>query len=485
MLGKMTLPAPRWSLPVAIVLTVAAGLVLRLAAYTLWDIHHADEFTQYLEQGHRLAEGYGLVPWESRYGIRNALIPQFLAGWIALGATLDPAGLLPLELARAAYLLLCLSVLAGAWGIGAVRSWRHGLLALVVTATWHESVLFGTVLLSESLATALLVCGAALLGAGRLRLAGFVLALGVLVRVQYAPFAAVLALLTLRLEWRQWGQLVLGGLIALALGAVSDLADGRAPFVWIVNNFTFNIAAGRAARFGLEGPFYYWQQLLASLGPFAPAMLLGALLCPPRHRPLLAALTVNLIFHSVIGHKEYRFVWLSSLLIVLLAALASLDLIERLAPNRRGWGTVLLAGLLWLGNSALAGQVNGGARTFKGGGAVTRTLHRAGQRAEVCGIAVPNQWRNHTITAFLRRDVPLYVAPDGVLAGTEPLPAPIAAGANALIAGSRPAGAAAYRLMSCEHRQTVRACLYLRPGGCDRARAMAYDYQTLLIRNDL
>jgi len=46
----------------------------------------ADEIFQTLEQGHRLAFGYGLVPWEFRVGARSWLLPGVIAGVMKLFA---------------------------------------------------------------------------------------------------------------------------------------------------------------------------------------------------------------------------------------------------------------------------------------------------------------------------------------------------------------------------------------------------------------
>ncbi len=51
-----------------IALVVLAGLVSRALAFAPFDISHADEIMQFLEQGKRLATGHGIVPWEYRYG---------------------------------------------------------------------------------------------------------------------------------------------------------------------------------------------------------------------------------------------------------------------------------------------------------------------------------------------------------------------------------------------------------------------------------
>ena len=42
-----------------------------------------------------------------------------------------------------------------------------------------------------------------------------------------------------------------------------------------------------------------------------------------RDRPLVWALSANLLFHSLIAHKEYRFVWISTWSVLVLAAITA------------------------------------------------------------------------------------------------------------------------------------------------------------------
>lgn len=478
-------------LRLAIAAALMFALALRVWAFSLWDIHHSDELMQYLEQGHRLAEGYGLQPWEDRYGIRNALIPQFLGLWIWLGDQFAPHGMLPLVLARAAYAALCSLALWGAWGIGRATSPLHGLVALWAASVWYLAVLYQVQLVSESAATALILCGAGLLLSSALRprtlvLAGFLLALGMLFRLQYAVFVAVLVVPTLRLDWSKWSWLVAGGLAAMLLGALSDLADHRVPFQWVVANFSMNIGAGRAARFGVTGPFEYLRLMAIDLGPFAVAMGLSLIALPRRYWPLVAALAANVVVHSLVGHKEDRFVWLSTLLIVVLAAIAVLELVRRWRGAAAPTLTAALAVCLgWTANSALAERRSGGVDAFRGGGVITRAVAALAQHPELCGLVVPEQWRNHTVTAYTRRPLPFFVAPNTLLDGATPLDPRLAAAANALLADRPLPGAEAYRSIECRQRGAVRACLFVRPGTCSPAGGQQWDYQEQLLKNDL
>ncbi|MFO1255355.1 MAG: hypothetical protein U1E37_06750 [Sphingomonadaceae bacterium] len=453
---------------------VLAALVLRWFAFAPFDISHADEIMQYLEQGKRLAIGVGIVPWEYQFGARNSLIPQLLAGPFWLGRSLAGESLAGMLAARWTFLAAGLVALPAAWKLGALSGRGHAFMALLVASVWYECVLFSTLLLSEVLASGLIALAAALLLADRpsraaLRSAGLLLGLGVLVRLQYAPFAAVLVLARLRLDRAMWIQLILGGLAAGAIGALSDLAAGQVPFRWIWVNFAYNMSEGRAARFGESGPLQYARWLLIHLGPLAPLILAGALLGPRRYRPLVWALIANLLFHSLIAHKEYRFVWLSTWSIVVLAAIASAELARRLAQRRgQGLNPLLLGalGALWLGASLLAEEQSGGARTLRGGGPIPLAALDAVERGRPCGIALPDQWRAHLVPALLPREVPLFVAPEAVLASSEPLPAALVASADVLIFPARPAGAEVYRELACRGNGTLKACAFVRPGAC-------------------
>lgn len=481
--------APYWWVILAISMLAIA---LRAMAYSPWDQHHADEFYQYLEQANRLVTGYGLVPWESRYGIRNALIPQFLSLPIRLGDLIAPNGMLSIHLARVTFAALCLLALVGAWGIGAARSRRHALVALFVAAVWYDSVQFSVLLLSESLATAMITCGAALLlvdrpGRRALWLSGLLLALGCLLRFQYAPFVAVLVLASVRLDWRTWGDLAIGAVAALVLGAASDLANGQVPLSWIFNNLHMNIAQGRAAEFGEQGPGYYADMIHLALGPGTPAILGAVLLAGRRYWPLILALVVNLAVHTVIGHKEYRFVWLSVFLILVLAGIGSVNVLDWLLgrlPSRRNAGLIALLALCagWFG---LSQTVLGEAATKRlklKGGAYSMAAYDTASRPDICGISVSEDHSGHLVDALLRRNLPIYVIPQEMADGLSSLPPEVVAAANATIADGDLPFNPEYKIASCHERTGQRACLLVRQGSCDAAAGKDQELQAVMQR---
>jgi len=266
-------------------------------------------------------------------------------------------------------------------------------------------------------------------------------------------------------------------LVAALIGALSDIIAGRVPYLWILVNYHFNIMQNRAAMFGTDGPLLYADLLLFHLGPVTILIAVGAVLSPGRYRPLLWALLTNLVFHSMIAHKEYRFVWISVVSLLVLAAITSVTVAERaLAQRGRVLGQTGLAALalMWLGCGWVANANSGGARALRTGAPFALAGLDGARRSQTCGIALPNQWRAHLVPAMLPRAVPLYTFPSAVLESDESLPREIIDSANVLIFSKRPRGAEAYTRLSCHANFLIRVCAYVRPGPCHGDSARTY-----------
>ncbi len=480
-----------WLLVAAI---VAVAIALRVMLYDPWGQYHADELIQYIEQASRLVDGFGLVPWESRYGIRNGLIPQFLAGPLWLGERIAPTGMLPIHLARAAYAALCLLGLVGAWRLGAIRTQRHALAALLVTALWYDSVFMGVALLAESAAAALLVLAAALLLAGEtrgrhLKVAGFLLTLALLVRFQYGPFVAVLVVSTAWSDLGMWRRLAVGAAAAVAVGAVSDLINHQVPFSWIVANLIQNLGKGRAALFGTTGPFEYLEMAWRAHGLSGGLMLILAPLAGRRYWPLLAASLVSVVAHSLIGHKEFRFIWDFIFVVQILAAIASVVLLDRVLDGCKAEALArwIGFGLVCAGWVALAwySARTGAERLPRRGAVYALAAHEAAGHPEVCGLAVPEKFSNRIGQVYLRRNVPLYWIPVENVGGLSPLPDELAAAANAVLNEEELLSNPEYTVISCKERDGEKLCLLIRPGACDAKAGKPYDLQEQMREEDM
>ena len=470
------------------------AVALRVVAFSPFDAIHPDEVLQYQERAFRIVSGHGLVPWETAAGLRNALIPDLLAAPMALATWLGAAYPVPLIAARTVFAAACLACVPAAWAIGSLRSPRHALAAMFVAAVWFESVLYGVQVLSESIATAVACAGAAAILRARddraaALLAGFLLALAVLLRLQYGAFAGVLALAALKTDLRAWRRLALGALPALALGAITDLAAGQTPFAWVAANVTLNLGRGIAASYGVSSPWAYAQGIVQQFHPVALPIVAGAVLSGPRLRPLLLAALANLLVHSLIDHKEYRFVWLSVFVLVILAAIASVDLVERLLARRRDGGSAPrpglalgALGLVWAGTSLALFQAHGGLQAQRDGAPVTRQAIAGVRLPGTCAIAVPDINSKSLAAVFLPRQVDLYLLPDPMNDAAMPFTPAILDAVDAMVLTGPARPPAPYRQISCETTATLRACLFRREGGCrNREAAARHTFQNVLL----
>jgi hypothetical protein len=408
-------------------------------------------------------------------GARNGIVAQILCVPWWLAAHVAPGTLIPMLATRISFAVATSAMaLAAAWRLGALSGRAQAWMALFVAAVWYECVLFSTLLLSEVLATGLIALAltpvlAKRRSSGGLRWAGVLLGLGVLVRVQYAPFVGVFALAALRGDWRAWRALMQGALVAVVVGVFSDLGMGRWPYGWIWTNVSYNIGHGVAAHFGVMGPWAYLGLLFVYLGPAVWFIGAGALLAPARYRPVVLALCVNILLHSLIAHKEYRFIWLSTFLMLVLAAITGVGVMQRMVRERgMALGMLVLAGL-WTAASVAADRTSGATLVLHRGASIPEAALDGVRQGGACGLAVPNGWRSHLVPALLPMPVPIYIAPQRVVTSAESLPAEIARAANVLVFAQRPVGAEVYRRVSCRDNGAIRACVFVRAGMLSRA----------------
>ncbi len=194
---------PNTRLPWLIGLLLLA-LAIRLGAmFTQTYVIFADETFQYLEQGHRLAFGDGIVPWEYHDGIRSWLLPGAIAGLMRIGAMLGDGPLAYLWLTRGVCVLLSLSVVWVGFRMGERRAGLGpAVLAGGFCAVWFDLVWFAPAVLTEMVAAHLVLLGIGLADhedeppprPGMLLAAGVCLGLAACLRYQYAPAIAAIAL---------------------------------------------------------------------------------------------------------------------------------------------------------------------------------------------------------------------------------------------------------------------------------------------------
>jgi GPI mannosyltransferase 3 len=318
--GRLTSP---------LIASLCAALAIRLFIAVGFPNYYApDEIFQYIEQAHRLVFGQGIVPWEYQVGLRSWLIPLLLAGPMALAHWVTPAPLAGLMLIR---ILLCIASLpivwcATKWGErfhGAKGAWTAGL----VTAIWPDLWLMAPHPLEEALSTDLLVPAIYLVEASRgqtnlrhVPLAGLLLGLTFALREQLAPAVAIAGIFLCGRDVRRW-------LVAVSIAAIPVLCVGLLDWLtwgemfrsfWM--NIYLNIVLGVASHyFDSSPPTYYLLNLLYDwlwgglfVGYFA---WLAARKLPVAGLAALATIAV----HCCIAHKELRFVFPATALLIPLA----------------------------------------------------------------------------------------------------------------------------------------------------------------------
>ena len=345
---------------------------------------HPDELMQYLEQGHRLAFGNGVLYWEFFYGARSWLTPALIAGVLKL---FDTAGLgQPFWYVGGVKLVFCaISLLIPAGMYFFAR--RHfdeaaARAALLAGAFWYELVGFAHKPLTGFTAAAVLMALLALCvrpprnRVGAAWLAALLAVLAAAIRMQYAPLALVL----LGLYFLRAGQgaapgkgatgarvqLVLAsGAFLLAAGVFDALTWDGGLFHSYLTNIRFNVALS-AVSGSSDSPAwqYLWWLALAGAGLGAPCVA-AAFRDPRRYGFLLSLIALVLILHSAQAHKEYRFIFAVIPLWLLVGAGVVARLATPAAPAAPGRAAGLgrpvrvygLAGAVFAGVS-LAGILN-------------------------------------------------------------------------------------------------------------------------------
>ena len=341
---------------------------------------HPDELMQYLEQGHRLAFGNGILYWEFFYGARSWLTPGLIAGVLAL---FDTVGLgQPFWYVGGVKLLFCAISLAIPAGMYFFAR-RHfdeaaARIALLAGAFWYELVGFAHKPLTGFVATAVLMALLALCvrpsryRPGVIWLAALLAVLAAAIRMQYAPLALVLLGLCFLRAGRgappgRWvtgagAQLVLAsGAFFLAAGVFDAITwDGGLFHSWITNlRFNFALSEVRGAS---DSPAwrYLWQLALAGAG-LGLLCVAAALRDPRRYGLLLLLIALVLVLHSAQAHKEYRFIFVVIPLWLLVGAGVVARLATPAAPGAAGAGRpvrVYAAAAVVFAGVSLAGILN-------------------------------------------------------------------------------------------------------------------------------
>ncbi|BAT61779.1 alg9-like mannosyltransferase family protein [Variibacter gotjawalensis] len=399
------------------------ALALRIVSFLyLPGPHFPDEVYQSFEQAHRWAFGSGVLPWEFRTGIRSPVLPGLLSGLFAIVEPWVGGPIGYLVVARTFLAGLSLVAVAAVYRMGLRESIMHGVIAGFVAATWFEIVYFAGRPLTEAIATTFLVVGLALatptqaFSIQRLVAIGACFGFCVMLRIQLAPALLVGAIIIARTDLRSWPWLAVGGCLPIAIFGLADWYWWGSPFASYWRSIVANVIEGRASQYGTSPFSAYLSIILGVIWTGVGAILL--VLCMLRWRASMLWIAVALaiiVTHSLIPHKEYRFVFPATVCLAIVAALSSADLLRAALRKNMlpfdAFAATRLACLIWLVTSASL-FVSPSFREPRTDRAPFDAQFEIAKVPELCGLLVHlHHWTEFGGQAYMHRAVPLYFIP--------------------------------------------------------------------------
>lgn len=414
-------PRATWRAGIAPAAIFLLAFALRLLPTIVFPgLAHPDELFQSLEQAHRLVFGYGEIPWEFLVGARSWLLPGSLAAFMWLGDQVkdspsDYLGAIDIALAALAATSALCTFLWGRRCFGVAG----GVVAAALPMLWPEFAYFGARALSECVAAPLLVLALYLIDAPAQRqnridmIAGALLGLAIILRLQLAPAVAVILLWRGVEAWRRRVPVaravsLLGGmLLALAGGGALDALTWGYPFQSLWLYFSYNTFHGIASSFGVEPWFFYLVAFVQLWGWGAAALLLLIAIGGWRLGLPLAAAIAILATHSLVPHKEYRFIYPAALLLLVVAGMGLAELVAwaaatwRAPPRRLDLAAGTFVALLCLGEARSPAM----ASLWQDGHDVVRSASFVATLRGICGIGLD---RTYGGAAYFHHNVPYF-----------------------------------------------------------------------------
>lgn len=383
------------------------------------NFYHADENFQLFEQAHRLAFGYGIKPWEFEDGVRSLVLPSVLAGIFGFVSRISGSPEVYIGVARG--ILACFSLLAVAavYYYALTISRIHAIVAAAALALWYEAVYFSIRPLTECVAATALICsvcyGVLAVRSGRHRLllvSGFFASLAVMLRFHIGPGVFLLAIWICRLDVRhRWLPFILGGLPPLILFGASDWIAWGAPFSSFIKSFQINLLDGKAKHFGVEPYYWFFAEIWRDWAVCVP---LFAGLIAYKFKEKLPWILVGasiVLSHSLIEHKEYRFIYPALMCFVIAAALGSADVLQKAIaalPARKQLLTALTL-LLWCTASAALAVSPPFLHNWKRSRELIQAYYFLHDQKDMCGLLTfDTGWWDSGGYAHLHRNVPIY-----------------------------------------------------------------------------
>ncbi len=299
-------------------LLIFYGLFLRFLLALSGDFLLAcDEVMQYLEQGHRIAFGYGLIPWEYRLGIRPLLIPYFIAFWLNLfsliGLNQTTTYIPGIKLV---FCILSMSIPLGMYQFCKKNySLLTGYIALFLGCSWYELILTAHKPLSEIFSTELIFLSLYFFNRTQLKFFNIATLLSCLAVAVRPHNVLMVIIILIYYFYKKPKQIIINGLTIMALSVLAigllEYSTLGVPWLSYYLYYYYNIIIGVASGFGTSVYYMYLFGLtITSVGLIYVSVIYIFIKNEIIKYSLpLLCLLITLMMHSAIGHKEYRFIY--------------------------------------------------------------------------------------------------------------------------------------------------------------------------------
>lgn len=454
--------------------------IIALGFRVIWAIVHPnvfypDEIFETLEPAHRLAFGYGIQSWEWLEAVRSWVLPGFLAGIMRMTAFTGPGSV---GYTRSIIFILSLLSISTVWFAFAwsrrASSNLAGVIAAVACSFHMTLVYFAPKAFYEVFATNLLLPGL-YLGVFaerphqryRLFFAAMLCGFAACLRLQLLPAVLCALVYFCYPRWRERLPSILTGFVVpVTLFGIVDAVTWSYPWESFVNYFQTNVFGYGKESFDTSPWYWYLKVLVFLLGPAIVFLWKGS-----RNSPFLAAFSVVVLAsHSVIGHKEPRFIYPIIPLLLTLASIGAVELVTKGEPlerlnSFRKIGLVACAALISLSpvlillSPALMNKTHIHPRLvwFESNGSLP-AYEKLSQDPSLCGVGL-YEVRSYFTGGYsrLHQNVPIFsITQSSQLPQYSPA-------ANALLAPDTASGISqAYHEVQCWEG----TCLYKREGGC-------------------
>jgi hypothetical protein len=262
---------------------------------------------------------------------------------------------------------------------------------------------------------------------------------------------------------------MLGGSIpVVTFGAADSIAYGGVLHSYVENVRT-NLLHGAASNWGVEPAGWYFTRLWTSWSLALPVLAALVIVRWRASAIWIATATAIVVSHSIIPHKEYRFVFPALACLVITAAMGSADLVEaarrRLGPG--GTSRYLLAGCasIWLAASAALALATPFRSEWNRARSLIEASFAAAGKTDLCGLLFyDDAWWETGGYAHLHRRVGFAAIGHRVVAPIRSM-----SGFNAVVLrrSSMADFSAPFRVQQCFGSLTSSdVCLMVRDGPC-------------------